>query len=900
MIQTYEFEEVGRLPLPGDNVAIATCRLERGATVRYRGKLLRLDCTVMEGHRFAVRPIAAGEFLLSWELPFGRAVCDIEPGTYVRNREILDALSLRRLDFELPEQHNFEDWVEPYHLDQKHFFPGRQVDRCEETRTFLGYGRDGGRGVGTRNYIVVLGTSSRTSGYARALVERLHGVADDRPGIDGVVAVAHTEGGENSEPNNKELLLRTLAGFVVHPNVAAVLAVDYGVEAITNQVLRGYMEKHGYPLNHVLNHFMTLSGGIQAHLEEGERRLRDWLDPVGRMERGEHSLTYLKIALQCGGSDAFSGISGNPLVARLARELIRHGGAANLAETDELIGAESYVLQNVRNLETARKFLKLVEHFKDWSAWHGNSADANPSGGNKLRGIYNIVLKSIGAARKRDPDVCLDYAIDYGETMREPGYYFMNSPGNDLESIAGQVASGSNLIFFVTGNGSITNFPFVPTIKIITTTSRYELLSKEMDLNAGKFLDGNHMDELGRSAFEHMVEVASGARSLGELAGHSQVQIWRDWRQQDGSNLDSLLEAEPPRNEPLDIQMEDAALTWTMKAVRNGRGRSGDQLGLVVPTSLCSGQIARICADRLNAKRLGRRQGISRFAALVHTEGCGASAGINEQLYIRTLLGYLTHPLVKCAVLLEHGCEKTHNDFIWNKLEEEGIDPRSFGWASVQLNGGLKKVLDKVEEWFAQALSTVGPPKYLEVGLEDLHLGLLNSGPISAAAAQSMARLTRQVVGAGGRVVVPENAGLLKAPAYVKAVFKDSAVGASLAYGHRVATSGFYIMEAPTGHWVETLTGLGATGVEIILAHIGEHPVQGHPMVPVVQVASERGIRALYGEDVDLELEGPVDQWADQILELLAAVGSRRYVAKVVRQRNTDFQLTRGLLGTSA
>ena len=900
MTQTYEFDQVGRLPMPGDNVAIATCRLEKGAGIRYEGKRMRLDCTVMEGHRFAVRPIAAGEFLLSWELPFGRAICDLEAGTYICNREILDALTLRRLDFDLPEQPNFEDRVEPYHLDEEHFRPGRQVDRYEETRTFLGYERDGGRGVGTRNYIVVLGTSSRTSGYARALVERLQGAAASYPGIDGLVAVVHTEGGESSEPNNKELLLRTLSGFAVHPNVAAVLAVDYGVEAMTNRVLANFMANRNYPLNHVPYHFLTLNGSIQALLEEGERRIKDWLDPVGRMKRGEHSLSHLKIALQCGGSDAFSGISGNPLVARLARELIRYGGSANLAETDELIGAESYILQNARDLDTARKFLRTVEHFKDWEAWHGNSADANPSGGNKLRGIYNIVLKSIGAARKRDPDVRLDYVIEYGEPMQAPGYYFMNSPGNDLESIAGQVASGSNLIFFVTGNGSITNFPFVPTIKVITTTRRYDLLSKEMDLNAGKYQDGTPMNELGAEAFKHMVEVASGALSLGERAGHSQVQIWRNWSQRDGSKLQSLLDAKPPPNEPLNIKMEEATSPWTFKAVCTDRGFATDGLGLVVPTSLCSGQIARICAERFNAKELGRQQGISRFAALVHTEGCGASAGTNEQLYIRTLLGYLTHPLVKYAVLLEHGCEKIHNDFMWNKLEEEGIDPHGFGWASVQLDGGLKRVVDKVEEWFARALSTAGQPEFKEIGLEGLHLGLLNSGPISAAAARSMARLTRQVVGAGGSVVVPENSGLLKAPAYTKAVLKNSHVEASLAYGQHAQSPGFYIMEAATGHWVETLTGLGATGVEIILAHVGEHPVQGHPMVPVVQVASEVGIRALYGEDVDLELEGPVDRWVDQLLELLVAVGSRRHAPKVVRQKNTDFQLTRGLLGTSA
>ncbi len=127
----------------------------------------------------------------------------------------------------------------------------------------------------------------------------------------------------------------------------------------------------------------------------------------------------------------------------------------------------------------------------------GASADGNPSGGNKFRGLYNIYLKSLGASTKRHPDVRLDAVIDYSERMDEPGYYFMDSPGNDLESIAGQIAAGCNMLFFVTGNGSITNFPYVPTIKIITTTERNNLLSNEMDVNAGAYLDDTPMDVLG-------------------------------------------------------------------------------------------------------------------------------------------------------------------------------------------------------------------------------------------------------------------------------------------------------------------------------------------------------------------------------------------------------------------
>ena len=160
-----------------------------------------------------------------------------------------------------------------------------------------------------------------------------------------------------------------------------------------------------------------------------------------------------------------------------------------------------------------------------------------------FRGLYNIAIKSIGAAMKRNPDVSLDYVINYSELMQNPGYYFMDSPGNDLESIAGQVASGSNMIFFVTGNGSITNFPFVPTIKIVTTTGRYEMLEKDMDVNAGAYLDGTPMEQLGEEMLDLTVNVASGELSVGEKAGHSQVSLWRDWKQTGPTDLTPALES---------------------------------------------------------------------------------------------------------------------------------------------------------------------------------------------------------------------------------------------------------------------------------------------------------------------------------------------------------------------
>jgi len=478
------FDEVGRVPAPGDNVAIATRRLEAGTLIAHAERQLRLPHTVLEGHRFALQPISTGEPLLSWGLPFGRAIRDLSPGDYVCNEKILAVLAERDIDFALPSHGNFRDQIESYQLDPDTFRPGKQVPRVQTPATFMGYRRPGARGVGTRNFIVILATTSDAAAFAEALASRFTDVADRYRNIDGVVAVTHTEGGGARQPNNLDFVLRTLAGFALHSNVGAVLMVDCGSGSFSNKTLRDFMEDGEYAIGDVPHAFMELGAGRETELERADAILRGWLGKLDSCERTAESVAHLRLALQCGGSDAFSGISGNPLAGWVAKEVIRNGGSANLAETDELIGAESYVLENVRDESTARKFLDKIAEFKARAANHGTTAEGNPSGGNNYRGLYNIALKSIGAARKRDPQVRLDYVIDYAQPMTDSGYYFMDSPGNDLESIAGQVASGANAILFITGNGSITNFPFVPTLKFVTTSGRFALLADEMDVNA--------------------------------------------------------------------------------------------------------------------------------------------------------------------------------------------------------------------------------------------------------------------------------------------------------------------------------------------------------------------------------------------------------------------------------
>jgi altronate dehydratase len=310
-------------------------------------------------------------------------------------------------------------------------------------------------------------------------------------------------------------------------------------------------------------------------------------------------------------------------------------------------------------------------------------------------------------------------------------------------------------------------------------------------------------------------------------------------------------------------------------------------------------------ADRLNQKELGREHGISRYVALAHTEGCGVSGGDSEDIYRRTLIGHLIHPIVALGLPLEHGCEKTHNDYLRHALTEQAIPLERYGWASVQLDGGIDAVLQKVENWFRQSVASMPQPDYADVGLEHLRIGLMSSGKVTERVAQSLAHLTQTIAGAGGTVVVPANATFLTLPAYVAQLLGDQTqvpLRNTLSYGQSITEPGFHIMEAPTDHVVETLTGLGATGVDLMFAHVVGHPLQAHRMIPLIQATTEETTGSIYEADLDLlpaDENWTPEDFSAQMLEVILDVASRRYTPKLYGKGNTDFQFTRGLLGIS-
>ena len=899
MSTPHSLDAIARLPMPGDNTAIAIRRLEAGEWVWLDNAPTPLTHTVLEGHRFAVRPIAAGELLLSWQLPFGAATHPIAPGEYVCNAQTLKSLRNRSVTAALPDAPNFVDRAIDYAIDPATFQPSPPTPRNELAPIFSGYQRGPARGVGTRNFIALIGASSATGSFVRALEARLQGLAAGYPNIDGIVAVAHTEGSAPGA-NNHAHVLRTLGGFIVHANIGAALVVDAGWEPINNAVLQAFMREHGYPLDAVQHAFMSRHGAFEADLAHAAEIVAGWLEMVNATMRTPVSAAQIKIALQCGGSDAFSGVSANPLIGWAAHRIVGYGGCANIAETPELIGAEPYMLDKVRDLATAQRYLAIRDRFVAYAAAHGASAEGNPSDGNKFRGLYNIILKSIGAAMKKHPDTRLDYAIDYSEPMVQPGFYFMDSPGLDLESVAGQVAAGCNLIYFTTGNGSVTNFPFVPTIKVVTTTPRFTLLAQDMDVNAGAYLDGVAMDALGEALVDLTLRVASGERTAGERAGHAQVQIWRNWRQNSARVEATSGSVEPGSATPVRVKQPARVLEFTYPALDSAAGPVFEQIGLIVPTSLCAAQVARLAADRLNRRRVGIGTGRSRYVALVHTEGCSDATGEAITMSAPTLLGYATHRLAGRTLLLEHGCEVTHNDFMQRKLTELGYDLTRFGWASVQLDGGIASVLDRIESWFATTAAHDPAPPPTQGNLASLRLGLAATAPLTSAAAVALAEIAANVATAGGTVVVAQSGYLLHTPTFIDALLTaPEDAQPTLAYSGRISTPGLYVMATPTDHPVEIITGLGATGVDALLAYVGAQPMQGHPLVPVLEVATADDCAPEAAAELDLVLAGAPTAWSEQILTRLSDLAAHRYIPHHMRTGNIDFQITRGLMGIS-
>ncbi|MEO1178340.1 MAG: altronate dehydratase family protein [Pseudomonadota bacterium] len=478
---------------PADTVVTATRALEIGAAVE--GAATRT--LIPSGHKIATRAIAKGAPIRKYAQIIGYAAQDISAGDHVHTHNV-----------------DFRNTAGDYEFSTDL----RPVDPATAHDTFMGYRRPSGR-VGTRNYIAVVTSVNCSATAARMISDHF---TPDRlasyPNVDGVAAYVHGTGcGMAGDGEGFEALQRVMWGYARHPNHAGVLMVGLGCEM--NQIdwlLEAYGLEQG-PVFQTMN--IQNVAGLRKTVETGIAKIEAMLPLANQATRTSCPASELTVALQCGGSDAWSGITANPALGYATDMLVAQGGTGVLAETPEIYGAEHLLTRRAIDRATGDRLVGLIHWWEDYTARNHGSMDNNPSPGNKAGGLTTILEKSLGAAAKGGTTP-LTGVYKYAEPVTTPGFTFMDSPGYDPASVTGQIAGGCNLVCFTTGRGSAFGSKPAPTIKVATNSELFSRMSDDMDVDAGAIMsNGVSVEEKGREIYGMFLRVASGEATKSEAQG---------------------------------------------------------------------------------------------------------------------------------------------------------------------------------------------------------------------------------------------------------------------------------------------------------------------------------------------------------------------------------------------
>jgi altronate hydrolase len=482
---------------PLDEVLVALRDLQAGEKVRSSTETLTVRTAVPRAHKLSRSAISAGAVVRKYGWPIGRATRDILPGEHVHTHNLATALTAH------------EDYRYSGHPAAP--APGGRA----YGRTFMGYPRRDGR-VGTRNELWVLSTVGCVAHTAKRIAEiagqRLQGR------VDGVHALTHPFG---CSQLGDDLLhtRRVMASLASHPNAGAVLVVGLGCES--NQ-LPALLQAANLDPSRVRS---FNAQAVSDEIEEGVRALEELAELLQQDVRVPRPLSDLVVGLKCGGSDAFSGLTANPLVGRISNTLALAGGTPILTEIPEIFGAERILMARAVDESVFNATAELVNDFKHYFTAAGQPVSENPSPGNQAGGITTLEEKSLGAVQKAG-DAPLTQVLRYGDRVRNHGLALLEAPGNDAVSSTALAAAGATVLLFTTGRGTPLGFP-APTLKISTTSTLAQAKPRWIDFDAGPLLAGASMEELTQRLLELVNATASGRPTRAELNGEREVAIWK-------------------------------------------------------------------------------------------------------------------------------------------------------------------------------------------------------------------------------------------------------------------------------------------------------------------------------------------------------------------------------------
>ena len=475
-----------------DNVAVALVKLSKGEELC--GTVLLED--IERGHKFALRPIKAGEKIIKYGEVIGSAKCDISQGEHVHTNNM-------RTDL---------DSKSEYKYNKAEIAPQEQRESVEVEVYERAFGK-----VGIRNELWVIPLVGCVNAQAKEIVERYRAEFGDS-GTDGVFAFTHPYG--CSQTGEDHLRTRTLLQCMVrHPNAGGVLGLGLGCENNTMKDFRATLGDYDEKRVRFL-----VAQDVGDEIAEGVKLLRELYFVAEKDRRVTKGIECLNVGLKCGGSDGLSGITANPLLGRFSDYMASVGGATVLTEVPEMFGAERLLMARAKNEEVFRDIVGLINDFKDYYINNGQPVYENPSPGNKAGGITTLEDKSLGCTQSGSGEV--ESVIKEGETIKSKGLTLLNGPGNDMVAVTNLAAAGCQMVLFTTGRG--TPFGgFVPTVKVSTNTELSERKKNWIDFNAGDIVQDASFEDKLQELIKFVAEVASGKKTKNEINNTREIALFK-------------------------------------------------------------------------------------------------------------------------------------------------------------------------------------------------------------------------------------------------------------------------------------------------------------------------------------------------------------------------------------
>ncbi|WBF66010.1 UxaA family hydrolase [Desulfovibrio subterraneus] len=378
-----------------------------------------------------------------------------------------------------------------------------------------GYKRANGT-YGVRNHLLVIPTSVCAADTAAKIAAQIPG-AVSIPNQHGCCQIG----------SDLALTQKTITGFGLNPNVGAVLVVGLGCDGVQARAVAEEVAASGKPVEYVV---IQECGGTLKAIAKGAELAAPMARALSTQERVAFDISEIVMAMECGGSDPTSGLASNPSIGYVADKLVKLGGSAILSETTEVIGAEHLIAARFEDDDQRAKFLAQVKSVEDRAIMMGEDLrSGQPTPGNKVGGLSTIEEKSLGCMYKAG--TCpFKGALDYAELLprEKPGMYFMDTPGQDIDSITGMVAGGAQVVIFSTGRGTPTGCPIAPVIKITGNPDTFAKMPDNLDVNAGRIIsEGVSLPEVGEEVFDLLTKVCNGQQTKAESLGHREFGIYK-------------------------------------------------------------------------------------------------------------------------------------------------------------------------------------------------------------------------------------------------------------------------------------------------------------------------------------------------------------------------------------